>query len=238
MTLPVTTRGLGARGWRAYAAAIQLREDITMHRLVGRRAAVPLGCLCAAVLLLCGCATTTVDARWRNVQTPAGYLRGATVLVACEAPEVVLVRLCEDRMSAALAAHGARPVLAAPGEVAAAQPGAPDMQYLPVARRLGAASVMVVGIGLASQRVSQGISIGIGGFGFGRYSAGGVGVSAPIGGGQVSAGYAADGRLTDLATGRLMWTARASAPPSSDVNDQIDRLAGSLVEAAASDRLF
>ena len=95
-----------------------------------------------------------------------------------------------------------------------------------------------VTVGLSSQSVSQGVSIGIGGFGFGRHSAGGIGVSAPIGGGQVSQGYAASGRVTDVASGRLMWTARASAPPSSNINEQFAELSKSVLDAAGSAGLF
>lgn len=192
----------------------------------------------AVTLLFGGCATTQVDAQWRSVELPASYLRGATVLVACETPEVVLQRICEDRVSADLAARGARPLLAAPGTGGAAQPGVPDLQYLPTARSNGAKAVLSVTVGLNSQSVSQGLSIGIGGFGFGRSSAGGVGVSAPIGGGQVSQGYAANGRITDTSSGRLMWTARASAPPSNDINQQFTELSRSMLDAAAGAGLF
>ncbi|MBC8058295.1 MAG: hypothetical protein H7Y61_17105, partial [Rhizobiales bacterium] len=76
----------------------------------------------AAAALLAGCATTQVDAQWRSVDLPASYLRGATVLVSCETPEVVLQRICEDRLMADLAARGVRPVLAAPGSAATMQP--------------------------------------------------------------------------------------------------------------------
>jgi len=91
---------------------------------------------------------------------------------------------------------------------------------------------------LASQTVSQGVSLGLGLGGFGRSLGGGVGVSAPIGGGQVSQGYAASGRVTDVASGRLMWTARASSPASSDVNQQFVELSKSMLDAAAAAGLF
>jgi len=86
--------------------------------------------------------------------------------------------------------------------------------------------------------VSPGFSVGIGGFGIGRHSAGGVGVSAPIGGGDVTQGYAASARITDAASGRLMWTARASTPPSGDVNAQIADLAKTLGDATAEAGLY
>jgi hypothetical protein len=91
---------------------------------------------------------------------------------------------------------------------------------------------------LSSQKVDPGMQLSIGGFGFGRSSAAGVGVSAPIGGGQVTSGYSANGRVTDVASGRLMWTARASTPPSSDVNAQMAELSKSVLDAAGKAGLF
>lgn len=188
---------------------------------------------------LAGCATTQVDAQWRSVDLPASYLRGATVLVSCETGEEVIKRICEDQLGADLRARGLRVLVAARGALPAAAPvGATDARYLPLARENGAKAVFSVSVGLASQTVSQGVSLGIGLGGFGRGIGGGLGVSAPIGGGQVSQGYAANGRVTDVASGRLMWTARASSPPSSDVNQQISELSKSVLDAAGTAGLF
>jgi hypothetical protein len=197
---------------------------------------VVLTATCAALV---GCATTQVDAQWRNVELPPSYLRGATVLVSCETGEEVVKRICEDQLGADLRARGLRVLVAAPGALPIGSPAGPtDAQYLPLARENGAKAVFSVSVGLASQAVSQGMSIGIGLGGFGRNVGGGLGVSAPIGGGQVSQGYAASGRVTDVASGRLMWTARASSPPSSDVNQQFTELSKSVLDAAGSAGLF
>lgn len=206
-----------------------------LHRIPTLSAAIVAT---AAASLLAGCASPTLDAQWRSVELPARYLRGATVLVSCETSEVVLQRICEDRVMADLSARGVTPVLPAPGTVAAVQPGVVDLQYLPAARGLGATAVFSVTLGLSSQSVSPGFSIGIGGFGFGGHSAGGIGVSAPIGGGRVNSGYSASGRITDVASGRLMWTARASTPPASDVGAQIADLSKTLLGAADRAGLF
>jgi len=192
----------------------------------------------ALPLIVSACASTVVDAQWRNVELPASYLRGATVMVSCEAADDVLRRICEERVVADLNARGALPVLAAPGTVAAAQPGIADAQYLPAARDSGAKAVFSVTVGASSTSVSPGVMLSIGGFGFGRNSGGGVGVAAPIGGGQVSNGYSANGRVTDVASGRLMWSARASTPPSSDVNGQLADLSRSVLDAAGKAGLF
>ena len=192
----------------------------------------------AATLALAGCATTQVDAQWRNVDLPPNYLRGAVVLVNCETGEDVVRRICEDQVAADLGARGVRAVLAPPLPSSAAPGGLSDMQFLPAARDTGALAVFSVSVGQNSQRVSQGVQVGIGGFGFGRGGGGGIGVSAPIGGGEVSEGYAANGRVTDVKTGRLMWTARASSPPSSDVNAQMAALSRSVMDAAGASGLF
>ena len=196
----------------------------------------------AGAALLAGCASTQVDAQWRSTELPASYLRGASVVVVCETGEEVIKRICEDRFAADLSARGVRAVAVAPGTVTPVPPdkqtGMPDMQYLPAARNSGARAVFSVSVGLASQSVSPGVSIGFGGFGFGRNVGGGLGVSAPIGGGQVSQGYAANARITDASSGRLMWTARASSPPSSDVNQQLTELSKSTLDAAGTAGLF
>lgn len=199
------------------------------------------GRVAAATLVLtalAGCASPTVEAQWRSVELPAGYLRGARVLVSCETNDQTLQRICEERVAVELGLHGAAPVFAAPGTVAITPPGVADAQYLPAARSSGAKAVLSITLGPTSQSVSQGVSVGIGGFGFGRHSGGGIGVSAPIGGGQVSTGYSASGRVTDAVSGRLMWTARASAPPSSDLGTQMAELSKSVLDAAAGAGLF
>jgi hypothetical protein len=196
------------------------------------------------VLGLAACASTPlVEAQWRSVETPPGYLHGMSVLVVCQTGETVYKRLCEDRVATELGARGAVPVIAASmpvplvgGPVPA--PGAADAQVAESVRASGAKAVFSVTVSPSSTRVSQGVSVGIGGFGFGRGSAMGLGVSAPIGGGQVSTGYSAEARLTDVASGRLMWTARSSTPPSSDANAQLADLTKTSVDAAFGARLF
>ena len=198
-----------------------------------------LAAAAAGAVLLAGCATTQVDAQWRSVELPLNYLRNATVLINCEAAEEVVKRICEDQIGADLRARGVRVIVAAPRALPiGASAGSTDAQYLPLARDNGAKAVFSVSVGLASQSVSQGLSVGIGGFGFGHIAGGGIGVSAPIGGGQVSQGYAASGRMTDVNSGRLMWTARASSPPSSDVNQQFAEISKSVLDAAGKAGLF
>ena len=114
-----------------------------------------------------------------------------------------------------------------------------DAQLLPAAREAGAKAMMVLTVAVAVQDVSQPIQIGIGGFGFGGGGgSAGVGISAPVGGGRVTSGYSANGRLTDVPTGRLVWTAKATAPPSSDINAQMSDLSKLVLGAADKAGLF
>ena len=98
--------------------------------------------------------------------------------------------------------------------------------------------MMVMTVAVAVNDVSPGFSIGVGGFGFGRHSGVGVGVEAPIGGGRVTSGYSANGRVTDVPSGRLVWTAKATAPPSSDLNAQMGELSKAVLGAADKAGLF
>jgi hypothetical protein len=193
---------------------------------------------CAA-LLFTGCASTKLDAQWADPQLATGKpLRGARVLVVCESPDQVLRRVCQDQMGAQLATAGAVPV-AAPdvGDSAATAPGGPA-PYVAAAKAANAKAVLVTSIGPNSTVAKPGFTLGVGLGGFGGGVGGGVGVSAPIGGTKVETGYAANASVTDVASGRLMWTARASEPPSGDVNAQIAALAKNVVAGAGKAGLF
>jgi hypothetical protein len=193
----------------------------------------------AGALLTAGCASTVVDASWRDAQLSPSYLRGGKVLVMCETQELVLKRICQDQTGADLQARGVAVVYPPDALQVPTAPSEIDPRVLQAARSTGATAVFGVTIAVSAQAVSQGMSISIGGFGFGGGGGGaGVGVSAPIGGGQVSTGYTASGRVTDVASGRLMWTARATAPPSSDVNAQMAELAKVVIGEAQKAGLF
>jgi len=195
--------------------------------------------IAALVVALTGCASTTprLDAQWMDPQVRPTLLRGTKVLVACDANDPLMRRVCQEQMSAQLAARGATPVigpeLGVPGQPAS------DAQYLQAARSAGASAVLATSIGLGERHVSPGMSVGIGGFGIGSGRVqGGLGVSVPIGGGAVSTGYSANGRVTDAASGRLMWMATASTPPSGDFTYQMGELAKTVVDAAQKAGLF
>jgi len=194
-------------------------------------------------LLLAGCAGSRINAQWSDPQFTGQPPRGAKVLVACQAADPTLRRICADRMAARLAALGALPVLAPDnGDVGDAAVQA-EAALLQAARSAGAAVLLRAQLAPEVVAVAPGptIGIGVGGFGGGYRSGGGVGfgMSAPIGAaGPAETGYGATASLTDVASGRLMWSARASAPPSSDVAQQLTALATLLLDAARQAGFF
>jgi hypothetical protein len=205
-----------------------------LFRTSTRRVAAAL----SGAALLAGCASTQVDAQWSDPQLARGnFLRGARVLVACDAFELVIRQICQDQLAAAVVERGASPVFP-PTHVAIATDRSIDAQLLPAARDAGAKALMVMTVAVAVNDVSPGLSIGIGGFGFGRHSGVGVGVDAPIGGGRVTSGYSGNGRVTDVPSGRLVWTAKATSPPSSDVAGQMGELSRAVLGAAQKAGLF
>jgi hypothetical protein len=196
-----------------------------------------LSAVLAAAVAGCASQTPRLDSQWLAPQLPAA-MRGARVLVACDVHDATMRRVCQDQVAAQVAAQGATPVV---GPDIAGAPGQPvaDAQYLSAARAAGASVVLATSIGLADTRVSPGVMLGIGGFGIGSGRVrGGLGMSVPIGGGEVSHGYSANGRVTDTASGRLLWMGTASTPPSGDFNSQMAGLARTVVDAARRAGLF
>lgn len=188
-----------------------------------------------AGMLLAACASTQLDAQWADPARPAESLRGKRVLVACEAHEMVIRRICQDRVAAEVVARGATPVLAPEGPTPT---GSNEAGYASAARAAGARAVLTQQISPYGSSVGPGLSVGLGGFGFGSRVGAGVGVSAPLGGGQVTTGYAANSRITDVASGRVLWTAKASSPPSQDVQTQMLELTRTVFDSADKLGLF
>ncbi len=191
-----------------------------------------------ALAALAGCASTRLDAQWSDPQLGASPLRGARVMVVCEAYDLAVKRICQDQMAAEVVARGGTAV---PGpDEGSGAPVRPlnNDQYLGAAREANAKAVLTHSItpGDVSVGGGSGVSVGIGGFGVGggRGSAGGVGVgvSVPVGGYQTTTGYAMNSRVTDVGSGKLLWTAKASASPSSDFSAQLSVLHKVVFDAA------
>ena len=204
-----------------------------------RRPGVSLAIVAVAAASLAGCASgPQLEAQWSDPSVGQSFLRGARVLVACDAQRA---RHAPDLPGPArrtqVVARGATPVFVPPNTPIATDRSI-DVQLLPAARDAGAKAMMVMTVAVAAQDVSQPFQIGIGGFGFGSSGSAGVGVSAPVGGGRVTSGYSANGRVTDVPSGRLVWTAKATTSPSSDVNAQMAELSRVVLDAAGKAGLF
>jgi len=142
--------------------------------------------LLSMLWLLAGCAGSRINAQWSDPQFAGQPPRGAKVLVACQAADPTLRRVCADRMAAKLSALGAVPVLA-PDNGDVGEATAPtEVALLQTARSAGAVALLRTQISPEVVAVAPGpsIGIGIGGFGGSYRSGGGVGfgVSAPLGG--------------------------------------------------------
>ena len=193
-----------------------------------------------SALGLAGCATSRVDVEWTapDLAAHSGLLRSGDVLVACEAPDVAIRNVCQEQLAAQVSARGARPVFVGP-DTRLVTDRALDEQLLPGARSSNSKSVLVVSLRpVASDANGSGFSVGFGGFGFGRGSALGVGLAAPVGSTRVMTGFSANGRVTDVSTGRLVWTASAAAPPSEDLGQQFADLSSAVLDSAARAGLF
>jgi hypothetical protein len=188
-----------------------------------------------AALALAGCASTRLEAQWSDPQFQGRSLRGAKVLVVCDASEPVLTRICRDKLVAQVAAAGASPVTARED-----LPAGPTDRTLAAARSAGATAVFGSSISQGSGAVGAGPTVGIGVGGGSGGSGGGVGISLPIGGGgmQLDAGYAADVLVTDVATGRLMWTSKVTTGSWQSLDAVLGELVQTGVEGARKAGLF
>jgi hypothetical protein len=198
----------------------------------------------ACALFSAGCATQNVDATWADPQFTGRSLIGAKVFVVCQASDLAVRRVCFDQMASELVAFGATPVQGPdPGDsISNAEPATDS--FIAAARSAGATAILRARLLQdATAVVDSGpqFGIGIGGFGgsWGRGGGVGVGVQVPIGNKPPpSSGYTANGAFTDVQTGRLMWTAKASTGPSQDVNAQVGTLAKRVLQAAQKSGLF
>jgi hypothetical protein len=193
-------------------------------------AAVALLGLCG--LLGGGCASTAIQAQWADPQFTGQSLRGTTVLVVCHANAPAVQRICQDQMAAQMLMSGIRPVMATEADLIAAEGKQITDKIFAAAGRAGANAIWAITVAPDFTVVSPGptIGVGIGGFGtsggWHRSSGvgGGIGVGIPVGGEHVNTAYAADMTLTDVGTGRLMWTSRITTPTSQDITEQVTRL--------------
>lgn len=201
--------------------------------------AVPALAALAAAALAAGCAGTETGAEWVDPQFAGIPLRGSRIMVVCSAADLPARKLCQDVLAAELTARGASPVI---GPDSAADGPRPLAEAaLGAARTAGARAIFSAAIAAEGTvaRPGPSIGVGVGGYGGGRVGiGGGIGISLPIGGGRVDQALGATGVLTNVATGRTMWTVRASAPAGRDASAQVSALGKAVVEAAQKAGFF
>lgn len=215
-----------------------------------RRAAWRLrtGMASGVVLAAAGCAapSTQLGAQYVAPNASAEALRGATVLVVCDAAETAIRMICESQVSAQLLAAGTRPITDA--KLVSPTPGreAPAGAYIAAARAAGAKAVFSTTLAPDYTVVSSGptFSFGIGGIGGsggyrgGSAVGGGVGVTLPAGPATAATSLGAIGSIVDVASGNVMWSAKAVVPPAADPAAMVAEAARALVGAARDARLF
>ena len=102
-------------------------------------AAIALLGLCG---LLCGdCASTAIQAQWADPQFAGRSLRGATVLVVCDANATAIKRFCQDQIAARLAASAIKPVVASDADSLPAEGKPMPDKIFAAARRARAAAI-------------------------------------------------------------------------------------------------
>jgi hypothetical protein len=92
-------------------------------------------------LLVGGCASTAIQAQWADPQFAGRSLRGATVLVVCDASATAIKRLCQDQIAARLAASAIKPVVAPDADSLPAEGKPMPDKIFAAARRARAAAI-------------------------------------------------------------------------------------------------
>jgi hypothetical protein len=193
--------------------------------------------LAGGTLLCAGCASNNIQAQWTDPEFAGHSLRGEKVLVICDAADAAIKRVCQEQMTARLVASGAVPVSPTESDGLAAGASPINDKALAAARGEGAKAIWSAAIAPDATVVNPGptVGFGMGSFGGGPGGGGvgaGVGMAVPVGNARVSTAYAANLVLTDVATGRMMWTSKVTTAASQDVAGQIEKLAQTGVEAA------
>jgi hypothetical protein len=193
--------------------------------------------LAGGALQLAGCASNNIQAQWSDPAFAGHSLHGEKVLVVCDARETAIQRVCQDRMTARLAASGVVPVTSPDTDKLAPDAAQANAAVMATARSSGAKAVWRSTVAPDATVGTPGptLGFGMGGFGGGSGAGGvgaGVGVGVPVGPDRVETAYGANLVLTDIESGKVMWTSKVTTPASRDLNAQIDNLAQTGVEAA------
>ena len=141
------------------------------HGLTGRAlATAAMTLLVLGGFLVGGCASTRVQAQWTDPSFAGQSLRGATVLVVCDASDAALTRLCKDHLAAQVAAAGATPIVAPDVALLTAEGGRLPEIVFEGARQAGTQAIVAATIAPEATVVIPGPTIGLG---FGGFSSSG-----------------------------------------------------------------
>jgi hypothetical protein len=190
-------------------------------------------------VVMSGCASTKMEAQWRDPQLAPQSLQGKTVLVVCRGLDFTLERICEDKLTANVQAMG---VKVARSDQPPPSGAAPADALLYAAKVAGAEVVLSTtlepaGYDVAPSGGSVGVGVGGSSGSYGSRSGGGIGISLPIGG-ATGPGIGASTSLTEASSGKLLWSSRARSPKTSNEADQISELSRVTAEALKGAQLF
>ena len=193
----------------------------------------------ALAAMLAGCATTRMNAEWRDPAFSAESLKGKRVLVVCRAPDETMRRVCEDQWTSLLAVQGVIPVQSYSIAAFPWASGDTSDEMKAAVRTSGVAALASMSLypgDVAFVNPGAQVGIGVGGGGGGGYrgggfSFGGFGVTLPIGGATMTQSLGANSSLIDPANGKLVWSGSASTPASGDILGQVAALTQVTIEA-------
>ena len=188
-------------------------------------------------IILSACSTPRIEAQWSDPFFANQTLSRAPVLVVCQAESPFIERLCIEQFVSEFKERGLRTI------GATNLPHSPDTNsqfgpYLATAQAAGTHAVLIAKLRPDATYLSPASSVDIGIGGAGRHISTGVGISVPIASPQPITAYACSADLIDVASQKVMWSAKAVAPGTGSQQDQLAKLAQTLAESAHAAGLF
>jgi hypothetical protein len=184
-------------------------------------------------LALAGCASTRLDAQWTSPEIAGRRIEGKVLVVALTRDETVR-RLYEDEMAARLAARGVAPIRS---YTVLAGPLTADASAAVLAAARGAGATAVLSSALLGQERAQRVIVeplpawawGYGGW-FDHYWSFAY-TRTEV---RTFERYVAGTSLTDVASGKLLWTARTHTDAPANIEREIRAFAAVIVDALSA----
>ncbi|MEF8753512.1 MAG: hypothetical protein V5B60_06155 [Accumulibacter sp.] len=189
-------------------------------------------------LTLVGCATTQMKSEWRDPKVSGAVLKGQQILVVCQSGDPSLRRICEDQWAMRLQRTGASGIqsYAIPHFPADGIAGSEEIRSAaehvgaPIVARVQLAPDDLPVVNPAPQ-VGIGIAGGSGGYRTGGFSAGGLGLSFPLGWPTAAQGMVCSAEMVDAASAAVFWSGSATAPPSGAQAGQVAELTQLMIDS-------